>query len=381
MMPWKPSRLAQIIDDIYAAAVDPASWQTAVESVCQEFPDGRGVLLHHDLEQGTGTFSITAGCWDAAWIDAYNRYYSQINPWLKNLKKRPVGLAVPAEYMFARQDLLKTQFYNDFLKPQNTMTGVGVTIEQNADRFVAISVLLSEKASRRETKNVSLLQYLAPHFRRAMQINHQLTQAREQGRLLEAGFDHLTAGFALLDKDARVTFSNAAAERIFAAADGLRLDGSGRIVSISARTTATLRKYASDAANFLSAAGTGGTLRAHRPSGRRDYHLLVAPLRPQTSLFRGTLSSAALFIRDPEANDQRDAAHLCAIFGITPAEARILRQLLDGHTIKEIHDRQKISVNTIKTHMKNLFSKLGCTRQSELIRLVLTHPTSIVDEI
>ena len=145
---------------------------------------------------GNGSFSIVSASWDKNWVAAYNQHFATINPWLKNLKKRPVGLAVPAEFMCDRATLAKAEFYNDFMKPQDLLSGVGVTINQDRDRFIAVSVDFPKRSAEREQDNLALLQQLTPHFRKAMQINRQLARAKLDRTAVETGLDQLSVGLS-----------------------------------------------------------------------------------------------------------------------------------------------------------------------------------------
>ena len=50
----------------------------------------------------------------------------------------------------------------------------------------------------------------------------------------------------------------------------------------------------------------------------------------------------------------------------TPQEIRILSCLAQGHTNATISDRISISANTIKSHMHNIFKKLGYTNRTQV---------------
>ena len=60
----------------------------------------------------------------------------------------------------------------------------------------------------------------------------------------------------------------------------------------------------------------------------------------------------------------------CEKHGISPAEERLLRSLVDGHTIVEHAQTAGISVNTARTQMRSLLEKSGSSGQLDLIRKV-----------
>ena len=60
-------------------------------------------------------------------------------------------------------------------------------------------------------------------------------------------------------------------------------------------------------------------------------------------------------------------------FGLTSREMEILRQVVAGHTNKAIAEQSSISENTVKTHVGNLFNKLGASNRVELALFALHH--------
>lgn len=52
---------------------------------------------------------------------------------------------------------------------------------------------------------------------------------------------------------------------------------------------------------------------------------------------------------------------------VTQAEARLINALMDGTTLTEYALKSKISKNTAKNHLANIYYKTGTTRQAELV--------------
>ena len=54
--------------------------------------------------------------------------------------------------------------------------------------------------------------------------------------------------------------------------------------------------------------------------------------------------------------------------GISPREFEVLQLIAKGHTNQEIADTLFISLNTVKTHSSNLFTKLDVKRRTQAVR-------------
>jgi len=58
---------------------------------------------------------------------------------------------------------------------------------------------------------------------------------------------------------------------------------------------------------------------------------------------------------------------------LTKQEKRIAKKVLDGMTYPEISERLNLSINTVKTHMKNIFKKYQVNSKIELYHKLTSH--------
>ena len=65
-------------------------------------------------------------------------------------------------------------------------------------------------------------------------------------------------------------------------------------------------------------------------------------------------------------------AALAKLFGLTPAEASFAVLLGDGLTLDEAAAEQGIARNTARAHLRSIFAKTGVSRQTMLVRLIVT---------
>ncbi|KAA0918419.1 LuxR C-terminal-related transcriptional regulator [Dietzia sp. ANT_WB102] len=62
-----------------------------------------------------------------------------------------------------------------------------------------------------------------------------------------------------------------------------------------------------------------------------------------------------------------DAVHLSTNIALTPAERRVLQHLASPQSTQEIADTLCVSVNTVKTHLRGIYLKLGATSRRDAI--------------
>jgi DNA-binding CsgD family transcriptional regulator len=94
-------------------------------------------------------------------------------------------------------------------------------------------------------------------------------------------------------------------------------------------------------------------------------HLCVRPLAGGAGVARA--SRMAVYVIDPRHQPDINGELLRRVYGLSPAEIRVVRELMQGHSAETIAEMLSISVYTVRTHLKNLFAKTGTKRQGELI--------------
>ena len=93
------------------------------------------------------------------------------------------------------------------------------------------------------------------------------------------------------------------------------------------------------------------------------YLFLVAAGFLGLGVFVGARAFAAAPPAPFDGNPQARAS-----LGLSERELEVLHELAAGRANKEIAARLHVSPNTIKTHVANLFAKLGARRRTEAIR-------------
>jgi len=197
---------------------------------------------------------------------------------------------------------------------------------------------------------------------------------------------HLAVGVVLLDRDANVVFVNRAARLLIDGGDGLGLHAGG-LRGAGVRETTMLRDLVTSAlaasnatAGDCSATCGDLSLGLPRPSQRRPYQVMASALHaPEHDSARSSgVPALALFITDPESRPRPSPELLTRLFGLTPAESRIVAALAQGYSADEIASEQHISRTTVASHLKSAFRKTGTTRQGELIALVAGRTAALV---
>ena len=62
---------------------------------------------------------------------------------------------------------------------------------------------------------------------------------------------------------------------------------------------------------------------------------------------------------------------------LTKAETRLLEALVNGKSLEEASEEFQVSKNTLRTQLHQIFRKTDTSRQSEVIKLVLSTPVQL----
>jgi len=177
----------------------------------------------------------------------------------------------------------------------------------------------------------------------------------------------LSVGVVLVRGDGHVLNANRVAQRILEGGDGLSCGG-GRLQAFYSHEQAALTRTIAAA---VAETPAGGAFTFARPSGRRALSVVVKALRAGTA-GAGRPRLAAVFITDPDQEVAAEAQTLSGLYGLTPAEARLASSLVRGMSPAQAAAALGLTVNTVRTHLKRIFSKTETRRQSDLVRVLLT---------
>jgi DNA-binding CsgD family transcriptional regulator len=201
---------------------------------------------------------------------------------------------------------------------------------------------------------------------------------------LAAAAGALARGLLVFDTDARVLAHNSAALHLLATRVALGLEairGLPGAMRLSGRDTALLSSVEQGVHDLVSdrpaASGRADTprptrallLRADPGDAALVLHLCALPRAARTGAetdhaVLGTLVDLA---RRPRIDSRR----LCELFDLSVASARVAEAYLRVDSVKDAARLLGISANTVKTHLATVYERTGCTRQSQLVRLLM----------
>lgn len=203
------------------------------------------------------------------------------------------------------------------------------------------------------------LQGIGPVLAPLLRQHAAAAGARGQAARYRSALDRLNVAVFFCGADGAVSDRNGAAAAFLEMGRPLVLRGR----RLAARREAEQAALA--AALKVAGGGPGRAGAGLRLGGDAEAPLPVAvlPAGPEAA-------DGVLLIPLCSAEPLPDPALLRDLFRLTPAEAEIARGLAAGRRLDEIADARGVSMNTLRTQLRALLDKVGCSRQADLVQVL-----------
>ena len=186
---------------------------------------------------------------------------------------------------------------------------------------------------------------------------------KQEVSLGEVALDRINVGVIVCDLGAKVLFTNRMGGKLLKGADALLLGHDGICRAASTRLNGDLHQLIRSAAEN----GDGGVMSLDRGDERRPLSLVVCP----------TQGKATVYINDPEETIVTPPVQLKKLLGLTLAEARLAYALAAGSSLEEAAATCAVAISTARSYLKTIFLKTSTSRQSDLVRLILSQPAML----
>ncbi|HEY1750793.1 MAG TPA: helix-turn-helix transcriptional regulator [Caulobacteraceae bacterium] len=362
---------AAFLDLLYGAAVEQGDWAPVIA----RFADliGGAKAWKPDLDVASGAGRGVLARIDPAAQDAYFQHYAALNPFVQPVIAQPAApwpLAVMTdEDRFERDEFVRTEYYSDFLRPQDIGSVVVVRLGRSGSTLSTLNITRPEHKGRFERSELEVARQLHPHLIRAFNLGGKFAALSGFAGGLAEALDRSLHGVLLLDDAGRVRHANAVAERLLKERGGLSIVG-GRLSAARSEPARQLEALIGRASRAHGPSRGGGSMAIATPSRARPLSLIVAPLSPERATAAGA-PSVLVCVTDLEAGVSLPQQQLRDLFGLTPAETRLALALFEGCAPKEAAERFGVSPHTVHTQLVHVFEKTGVNRQSDLVRLMM----------
>jgi DNA-binding CsgD family transcriptional regulator/PAS domain-containing protein len=301
-------------------------------------------------------------------------YYHAKDVWIARALDRGILRPVVGQELISTQELVRTEFYNDFCRRLGVHHLVGGQMPLEKELVATIGIQRPRSSPEFEDGDKRLCGLLLPHLGRAVQLYRHIKVIHRANRAAWDALDSLRVGVLLVDSRGKVLFANAIADRVLRAGRGLVVRNS-RLHAQDSRQDPAVQQAIADAQ--LAAAGRSlqaGTVLPIRRADRQPLSLLICPAPRNLADVFARDCGAVIFVTDPVDQRPLPEALLARYYGLTPAEARLLEALVAGARLQDYAELAGITFHTARNHLRRVFAKTDFHRQSDLVRDVLGNP-------
>ncbi|MGZ5009442.1 MAG: helix-turn-helix transcriptional regulator [Methylobacter sp.] len=362
-------KLDHLISVLYETVLDPSRWREAV-GLCGQYAGGidgqlctanKESLIPTDFVLAGTAFSLQAG-------DAYADYYLPSDPRIPMILDAAVNEWRCCHHFFDQNFVDHNEFYQDFLIPYGARYGMVAIVDDNYDRFTTFASIRAVGQQPFDDTNQLAAQRFSGHLQRVLRLQRHTQGLQTKAELGARAIDALALSMLIVDAKGAILHLNADAERLLnCRASGLT--SKAGLLSIADPSNKNRLEALIAMATGYPAVGGAMFL-----SGEKIRQVFVTPL-PAASPFAQDWQNPLVLVLVTESGKNLSALQLIGtLYDLTPVELRVASALLAGKSLEEYALEASVTMNTVRTQMKSLFSKTGTHRQSELMSILSQAP-------
>ncbi|QHN03789.1 helix-turn-helix transcriptional regulator [Granulicella sp. WH15] len=368
------TELSSLLADLYGAQLEPERWNRFLDRLCHLTSSSCGYVMGAYQEKGNVILAGGGQSHDAEFFRLYSEQYGSSDPFRPGLAKLPALGVNHGTELVDHAAVRKTEFYNDLLSEYDMEYMTLLLCNFSDAQTEGLSLWRSKNHPSMTKESEQLLEMLVPHLKIVLALRSKITSIRSVSLFSEAVMEAMSVAALLVDGKGRVHQMNRRAERCVAEGNGLQFSH-GRLQAGDPQEQAQFQKLLQGVTSKLCAnALPGGAMRVTRTDAS-PLHVSVVP-PPKDNAFGDRDRYAVVFVYDENVPQGNRSMIMRQLYQLTPMEARMADLLCSGVTINEASELLRLTTETARFQVKRILSKTGVRRQAELVRLMLSLPTS-----
>ena len=360
---------SKLVEVIYKGPLESPPWKSFAEAIRLRLAANFAVLILRPATQESPQISaVIAGPHSSEATEAYGTRFFELDPFVG---LPPSRVVIAAELIGERQ-WLESTFYREYLEPLDVRHVLGADLRTEEGEECRFRLTRSPTQPPFDTQDKAICQSILPHLVQAVHLRSKLGVLSVERQLLAGTIGRMQVGTVTLDAKGAILSINEEAQAILDANDGIRM-ARGALQADYPEDNARIQKLISDllAGRVTAVPSVVDAVSVARPSGRSKLSVLIRAIPSDEWSDGKHQPKVVVYLRDPESKSQGSIDLLRRLFDLTHAEALLAQLLARGLTLDEAAEQCNIRRNTARAHLRSIFSKMGVTRQTELVRLVL----------
>ena len=349
-----------LVDRIYEAAVIPELWRDTCGALAEEIDAYSSAIL-----------SLSADS-TYRWLSTPNvrelfERFSESEARFNNT--RPVRAATLAPGIFVRDtdimtddELAADPVFKEFIYPSGLRWTAGCVIQEPSGHSIVFDLMRKATADPFSTADIARLNDLKPDLARAALMTSRL--AFREAASVTSALSMVGLPAVVIGDSGMAIAMNAEMEALVP----LITTGAGNSLNVN-RPAA---KVMLDEALTRLKAGAVPPVQSIPVPASEGFPATILHVLPVRGMARDVFGlSLALLIATPVGVvGPPEMRVLCGLFDLTPAEARLAREVAVGASMETAAATLGLSIETVRTYLKRVMAKTGTRRQAELAVLL-----------
>ncbi len=367
-----PAAINQLIHAIYQGVLEDEPWNSFLNQLNSLFQSDIAVLLVAPSKQQADKYLLNRVVNSHAELAENDNHWIALDPFQDIAADTPVSL----DDLDDKQAIEESAFFQDLIKPAGIRYILAMNIPAKDTPDLVLKLRIARNASKGNfnLEERQTIASLVDHIKLALRFLDQMAIRQIERNAFADAINQFMLGTLILDRAGKIVASNRVARDTIEQYTALGVQ-KGCLVITDKHTNKQLYK----ALDNIEHSQADGSPVPHPPMPRtitvkldstRALGLMVRSVRPEDALAHPVRAHAVVFISDSQGKREISADALKELFGFTGSESKVAAYLANGHTLNEAAQALSISVNTTKSHARNIYEKTGVNKQTKFIQLV-----------
>ncbi len=345
------------IDRVYEASFVPELWPEILSELAGMTESTGGLLL--STKEKTLNWTASDSVYGA--FDDYLKegWFRRCGRRVCILEKAHSAFLTELDY-WTEDEVRNNEIYQQFFYPRDLGWSAGTGLIMPTGDHIVLSVERAHDRGPIEDRFVETLNELRPHLARAAMIAARM--GLQTATTAKDAFSKLSVPVILLDLNgAGIECSN----EVDSLSDAIMWGANERLVLKDSDANDLFQ-------DALSSLDKHSAVQSFVIRNDDDGPAYVAHMVPVSGSAHDIFAKGyALLVFNPVGRKTKPSVDLLrSLFDLTAAEAHVARELGSGVPVEKIAEQGGVSVNTVRTQVRKVIEKTGCSRMPEVVALI-----------
>jgi DNA-binding CsgD family transcriptional regulator len=360
----------QLINRCVLCLKNGGKTEDILSAMLKSFGADQAVFLSAD-NKGVDLSNSYALCPDRTYLSQYANYFWRYDPlYDKQFCHEPDNLVFKTDDVIPYSQMVKLEYYNSFLRPQNLLGELIIRLYSNNTILGAISLQRFKDHPGFEYKDTQKASLLVPYLINIFETARKLKKINEELMLLEKWMESHPEGIILLDSQLKPLYLNSKAKFFYLRMNSMK---ERKFIEVHNADISLPGEILQDCLNMIEAQDYGSSMISHtnkiiNTENQSRYFVQYFPVTLPSSEFR--VPRFIIFLNELTKYGDIPEEYFIKQNKLSKREECISQYAAMGLTNKQIAEKLNISPFTVQNHLKNIFEKTGLDSRTKLASLI-----------